>query len=350
MPSTTETLTTVLSFHPKALASGVTNTTKLSCHLTNFLTFLLLTFKIIPNVKLKRHVMIVRRAKRVIFKNLIPIRFYMPKPKKKPWLAGLLSFLVAGMGQIYNKQYKKGFLLLIFSFIFIILAFTINPWFGIINWAILIYAVYDAYKTAKRTIAEEPYRNAVWITVIIYIIIFIGFLSGFWAGFTSVSEKQVEIQSKLDEFEKINNQFLSKLNEATLSLRAGDTVTARNRISETKLLLTEASQKLKSLCSWFSEKELLSEFERGLGAPCNAFIDIYELCSPKLLDSYYTLTYVYDNAKKLRNNEITKEDYVSFCNSWLNDYNVVRGTCNTLFKKANMDTSLDDLSKICEIS
>jgi len=277
----------------------------------------------------------------------------MPKPKKKPWLAGLLSFFVAGMGQIYNKQYKKGFLLLIFSFIFIILAFTINSWFGIINWAILIYAVYDAYKTAKRTIVEEPYRNAVWITVIIYIIIFIasfiaGVISVWLIGFTS--EKQTEIQSKSDEFEKVNSQFLSKLNEAVLSLNAGDTVTARNRISETKLLLIDTTQKLKSLCNWLSESGFLSGFEKELGAPCSAFIDLYELCYPKLLDNYYTLTYVYDNAKKLRNNEITKEDYVSYCNSWLNDYNVVRGTCNTLYKKANMNFSLEDLSKTCEIS
>jgi len=55
-PSTIETLTTVLSFHPKALAYGVTKTTKLSCHLTSFLTFLLLIFKTIPNEKLERHV------------------------------------------------------------------------------------------------------------------------------------------------------------------------------------------------------------------------------------------------------------------------------------------------------
>jgi TM2 domain-containing membrane protein YozV len=283
----------------------------------------------------------------------------MPKPKKKPWLAGLLSFFVVGMGQIYNKKYKKCFFLWVSLCIIGFFSVWFINYFSYLIVLVWFYAIYDAYKTAQKTIAKEPNKNAIWFTVIIYVVLFFVALAGFWYGFysgyygnyTYVSpEIRTEAQSKVNELEKTNNQFLSKLDEVGISLNAGDTTTARNRISETKLLLTEATQKLKSLCNWFSEKGLLSEFERGLGTPCSAFIDLYESCFPNLLNNYYILTYVYDNAKKLSNNQITSKEYISYCNSWLNDYNVVRGTCNTLFKKANMDTSLDDLSKICEIS
>lgn len=267
----------------------------------------------------------------------------MAKPKKKPWLAGLLSFLVIGMGQIYNKKYIKGILLFIGGMTFSVLALT-NYWIYLILLPIWVCAIYDAYNTAKKTITEEPYKHAVKITVFAFAIIFIvSFIVGYW---TSSSE----IQSKLDEFERVNSQFIGKLDEARLSLSVYDTITARNRISEAKLFLPDIIQKVKSICNWFSEKGLSSEFEKQRGTSCSAFVDLYELCYPKLLDSFYMLTYMYDNAKKLQNYQITIDDYVSNCNSWLNDYNIVRGTCNTLFKKANIDYSLEDFSKICKIS
>jgi hypothetical protein len=107
----------------------------------------------------------------------------MVKPKKKPLLASLLSLLVVGMGQVYNKEYKKGIVLFSFSIFFMILGFSVNSLFNLFSLVILIYVVYDAYKTAKKTINQEPYKNAVWITVVIFMGLF---FYGFWYGFYNV--------------------------------------------------------------------------------------------------------------------------------------------------------------------
>jgi len=39
----------------------------------------------------------------------------------KPYIAGFLSFLLNGLGQLYNGQIKKGIFFIIISFVFIIL-------------------------------------------------------------------------------------------------------------------------------------------------------------------------------------------------------------------------------------
>ncbi len=110
----------------------------------------------------------------------------MAKPKKKPWLAGLLSLLLTGMGQIYNREYGKGIFIFILGLVCSTLMFT-GYWIGsLLGFLIVIYAVYDAYTTAKRTVHQKPYKNAIWITAIIFIVIFMGyFWAGFWAGFYS---------------------------------------------------------------------------------------------------------------------------------------------------------------------
>lgn len=68
--------------------------------------------------------------------------------EKNAGLAAVLSFLIIGLGQIYNGEIAKGLILLIVSYLCIALAFLIVPLIvGIILW---IYAIYDAYDTAKK--------------------------------------------------------------------------------------------------------------------------------------------------------------------------------------------------------
>lgn len=110
----------------------------------------------------------------------------MVKQKKKPWVAGLLSFLVVGMGQVYNRQPKLYSISLVIIGIFLSFLTFISAWTYLILIPLWIYAIYDAYKVAKKTISKEPNRDAIWITVIILLIIFLPvFWTGFWAGFWS---------------------------------------------------------------------------------------------------------------------------------------------------------------------
>ena len=66
------------------------------------------------------------------------------KEQKSPALAAILSFLIAGVGQIYNGQIGKGLLIFFTSWLII-------PW---------IIGIFDAYKTANRIntgeIAAKP--------------------------------------------------------------------------------------------------------------------------------------------------------------------------------------------------
>ena len=62
-----------------------------------------------------------------------------PFKKRSPGLAALLSFLLAGLGQIYNGQLGKGLLILFTGWL-------ILPW---------IYGIFDAYRTAKRINAGQ---------------------------------------------------------------------------------------------------------------------------------------------------------------------------------------------------
>ena len=60
---------------------------------------------------------------------------------KSPGVALLLSFFISGAGQMYNGQVGKGFLMF-FG--------TIALWFVLLGWIIWIWAMVDAYQTAKR--------------------------------------------------------------------------------------------------------------------------------------------------------------------------------------------------------
>jgi TM2 domain-containing membrane protein YozV len=67
---------------------------------------------------------------------------------KSAGLAAVLSLVLPGLGQIYNGQILKGIILIIIDAINGALMFVL---IGFITWPItVLYAVYDAYKTAER--------------------------------------------------------------------------------------------------------------------------------------------------------------------------------------------------------
>ena len=73
---------------------------------------------------------------------------YVVQNRKNPGLAAVLSFFIPGLGQIYNGQIGKGILVIILSIVFsamviFLIGFILAP-------AIWIWAMYDAYSTAKK--------------------------------------------------------------------------------------------------------------------------------------------------------------------------------------------------------
>lgn len=68
--------------------------------------------------------------------------------KKNPGLAAVASFFFAGLGQVYNGQIGKGFLLIGIQIINVFLMLIV---IGFITYPIVwAYGVYDAYKTAEK--------------------------------------------------------------------------------------------------------------------------------------------------------------------------------------------------------
>lgn len=68
--------------------------------------------------------------------------------QKNPGLAAVLSFLITGLGQIYNGQIGKGIGFLVAAVIAgvlcsVVIGFVLFP-------VIWIYGTYDAYKTAEK--------------------------------------------------------------------------------------------------------------------------------------------------------------------------------------------------------
>ncbi len=72
---------------------------------------------------------------------------------KSAGLAAVLSLILPGVGQIYNGQILKGIILIIIDAINGALMLVL---IGFITWPItVLYAVYDAYKTAERINARR---------------------------------------------------------------------------------------------------------------------------------------------------------------------------------------------------
>ena len=72
----------------------------------------------------------------------------------EPWIAGLLSFLLTGLGQMLIGQVKKGIVILIVSFF---LGFVT---FGLSAFIVIPLAIIDAYLIAKKV--KEGKRVGEW--------------------------------------------------------------------------------------------------------------------------------------------------------------------------------------------
>ncbi len=67
----------------------------------------------------------------------------------------MLSFLIPGLGQMYNGEIGKGILFLILAFVFAALMIVL---IGFILYPILwLYGIYDAYNTAKKINQRNAY-------------------------------------------------------------------------------------------------------------------------------------------------------------------------------------------------
>ncbi len=83
----------------------------------------------------------------------LPPQVVVMRAPKNPGVAVLLSFLLAGLGQIYNGQIGKGVAFMISYFcslvlMWVLIGFIIAP----ILW---IWSMVDAYKTAERINAQS---------------------------------------------------------------------------------------------------------------------------------------------------------------------------------------------------
>lgn len=77
---------------------------------------------------------------------------------KNPGLAAILSFFIAGIGQIYNGQFAKGILFMIIQAINALLCFVI---IGFITGPITaLFAAYDAYKSAEKINKQQGNQKA----------------------------------------------------------------------------------------------------------------------------------------------------------------------------------------------
>jgi TM2 domain-containing membrane protein YozV len=75
---------------------------------------------------------------------------------KNAGLAAVLSFLIPGLGQIYNGQILKGLVIVVIQ---LINAALTSILIGFITYPIvLVYAVYDAYRVANRINARQGLR------------------------------------------------------------------------------------------------------------------------------------------------------------------------------------------------
>ena len=89
----------------------------------------------------------------------------LPLPQKNTMIAGFCSSFLPGLGQVYNGETAKGFVLffltLIGLFVFLI------P--GLLVW---LYALYDAYAVAgKMNTGEIPFRETSTMHMVIFIVV-----------------------------------------------------------------------------------------------------------------------------------------------------------------------------------
>jgi TM2 domain-containing membrane protein YozV len=89
---------------------------------------------------------------------------------RSPGIAGFLSFVCSGLGQLYNGETLKG----VGLFIGLIIVSAI---FNILGIIVVVYAIYDAFTTAKKiNEGQVPFSGKsilFWPVIVLYIILII---------------------------------------------------------------------------------------------------------------------------------------------------------------------------------
>ncbi|WNY28906.1 hypothetical protein MmiEs2_11190 [Methanimicrococcus stummii] len=95
---------------------------------------------------------------------------YVPVKEKSTFFAAILSFFMAGLGQVYNGKFGRGLCFMVGAFVG---SFLIVP--GIAVW---IWSIYDAYTEAdKINKGELPFKEAtVWEIIGFLLLPFIVFV------------------------------------------------------------------------------------------------------------------------------------------------------------------------------
>jgi len=92
---------------------------------------------------------------------IIPVAGHL---QKSPFVAGIFSTILPGLGQVYNGEFGKGFALFILTLAGLV--FLVIP--GLIVW---FYAMYNAYITAgKMNSGELQFRETRTIHMILFVV------------------------------------------------------------------------------------------------------------------------------------------------------------------------------------
>ena len=75
---------------------------------------------------------------------------------KNPWLAALLSLVMAGLGQIYSGALVRGIVFLASDLLTVYIYLYVNGSIGLIlNTLVTLYSVIDAYRIARLVVPEQ---------------------------------------------------------------------------------------------------------------------------------------------------------------------------------------------------
>jgi len=89
---------------------------------------------------------------------------------KDPFIAAILSFVLPGLGQVYNGDFKKGLMIQI-CFIFSCIFSGIFFLFLLIPFGIWLFGIYDAYTEAEKIRnGELPNKNATLKEILIILL------------------------------------------------------------------------------------------------------------------------------------------------------------------------------------
>lgn len=206
-------------------------------------------------------------------------------------------------------------------------------------------------KLEKKNVLSKLFRIGLIFIILFFVFVFVAGIITYW-GLTYVKENTQPNIQKYEEIRqrvlKQSENFLNKFNEAFISLRYEDTFVFRNKISELKNILIDFSNDYEFLCSFQeSNRELFPNITNSDIQTCKGLVKIYSECFPKYLDSLYSLSYLVDQAKQLKTEEDLNK-YKNSCNSWLLDYNFIRGSCETISKMYGLNFTFPDLSEICK--